>query len=416
MQPENQHIHMKILNALPGILLILVIFQYNSSSAFTINNKYSADSIYKSVDSINEEKSISLSISYVGDISGNLSGGIETGFAYLGMANLNAVIDLEKARLIKGGQIFVNASNIHASRSLTELTGDIQVSSNIDAGNYTYLQEFWYKQTLGNLELTLGLQDLNVEFACSDHGGSYINSSFGILPTISLNTSAPIFPLTTLGITAKWNISDRVTWLGTIHDGSATDLEDNPYNLKWHLKKTDHLLTVTEVQFHNNNDYLPGSYRVGAFMTNHLRKQTTEDVLADTFNVATHGFYFHIDQNFWSSGNKSAGLFSQLGYTPDATSVSDYYISFGINYNGLFTESASDILGLAVGYTHFTHSDDTHQSPRLKPETVIELTYQYQISEFLFVQPDLQYIINPAGTGFNLESAFVGILRFGISI
>ncbi len=398
------------------IILVLFIFQHTSSSAFTNNNRHSIDSINKAIDTLEKEKIVLFNLSYLGDVSGNLSGGIQTGFAYMGMANLMIETDLEKARLIKGGKIFLNAANIHATRSLTELTGDIQVSSNIDAGNHTYLQELWYKQVLGNLELTFGLQDLNVEFACSDHGGSYINSSFGILPTISLNTSAPIFPLTTLGFTAKWNITDKLTWLGTIHDGSATDFEDNPYNLKWHLKKTDHLLTVTEIQFHNNLENLPGSYKVGAFMTNHLRKQSPEDVLADTFNVATHGFYFHADQNFWSSGNKSAGLFSQVGYTPVETSVSDYYISLGLNYNGLFTKSGNDILGIAVGYTHFTHFEDTHQSPRLKPETVIELTYQYQVNDFFFIQPDLQYIINPAGTGANLESAFVGILRLGVSL
>ena len=93
----------------------------------------------------------------------------------------------------------------------------------------------------------------------------------------------------------------------------------------------------------------------------------------------------------WKRNNKALGLFAQLGYSPSDVSTNNYYIGLGTNYTGLFSEKGSDILGLAVAHQHFTDG--------LSSETTIELTYHYQLTKNIFIQPDIQYVINPAGTG-----------------
>ena len=166
------------------------------------------------------EEAFSFEASYVGDLINNLSGGIKTGSSYLGMANLRLGFDTGKAGLWNGGQFYVNAANTHGATPSADMLGDMQVISNIEAGNHSYLQELWYKQALNKVELTVGLQDLNVEFANSQYGSLFMNSSFGILPVISTNFSAPIFPLTTLGVTAKWSPSEKISILGAVYDGN----------------------------------------------------------------------------------------------------------------------------------------------------------------------------------------------------
>ena len=42
----------------------------------------------------------------------------------------------------------------------------------------------------------------------------------------------------------------------------------------------------------------------------------------------------------------------------------------------------------------------------LSPEMVVEFTYQSQITPWLVVQPDIQYLINPSGSS-QLSNAFV---------
>jgi porin len=131
---------------------------------------------------------VEFSATYVGDVVGNTIGGITTGVKYLGTANLSISLETEKANWWKGGQFYVKGGNTHGASPSEELIGEFQIISNIDGGgNHTYLFECWYKQKIGNVNLTFGLQDLNAEFANTDNASYYINSSFGIPSTIPEN-------------------------------------------------------------------------------------------------------------------------------------------------------------------------------------------------------------------------------------
>lgn len=346
--------------------------------------------------------SIAFEASYVGDIINNITGGIQTGSTYVGMANIGMGIDFEKAGFWNGGFFYINTANTNGSSPSSELLGDMQVVSNIEAGEHTYIQELWFKQSMGKLELTLGLQDLNVEFANIEHGALFLNSSFGILPTISANIPAPIFPLTALGMTAKWNISDRVSWLNAVYDGEPTDFDSNPYNTKWEFKSGDGLLAITELQFNPVINSLPATYKVGLFSHNHLLEKNIPDSLDHTIN----GVYGHIDQKLWVNGNQCVGYFVQLGYCPSPMSEIISYFGGGITYSGMLKKSGEDTLGIAVANANFRGGQ--------KSETTLELSYCIPLISNIFVQPDVQYIFNPAGTSEPLDNCLTFNIRFGL--
>jgi porin len=48
-------------------------------------------------------------------------------------------------------------------------------------------------------------------------------------------------------------------------------------------------------------------------------------------------------------------------------------------------------------------------------EIVLELTYQYELAPHLIVQPDLQYIVQPGGTG-HIPDAFVLGVQIAINL
>jgi len=344
---------------------------------------------------------------YVGDNVNNLSGGIKQGSCYLGMANFRLLFDSEKAGLWKGGQFFINAANTHGAEPSANLVGDMQVASNIEAGDHTFIQELWFKQNFKHFEITVGLQDLNVEFAASDYGSLYLNSSFGILPVISANVPAPIFPLTSLGITAKWTFSDKTTWLLACYDGNPTDFDYNPYNLNWQFNSGDGILIVSEIQQKYKFNDNEGTCKLGIYNHNHLVDKQFNPEFPDSLNNSIFGVYTYVDQVLWQKGVKELGFFAQLGYSPSSISFNNYYIGLGINYKGVCSKSGSDILGLAVA----------HESlyGELGKETTLELSYQYPLCDNIFIQPDFQYIINPSGKSSNLKNAFLANLRFGFS-
>ncbi|HEY9123207.1 MAG TPA: carbohydrate porin [Bacteroidales bacterium] len=355
----------------------------------------------------NSDDPLLLEASYTCDNVSNLAGGIKTGYGYLGMATIRIGFDTEKAGLWKGGQLFVNAANTHGATPSADLLGDMQVASNIEAGNHTYLQEFWLKQAVGHVELTVGLQDLNVEFANSEHGALFLNSSFGILPIISGNVAAPIFPLTSLGLTAKWNITEKTSWLNAAYDGSPTDFDYNPHNIKWEFVSGDGLLAISELQQSLDIVGLPGTYKLGIYSHSHIVENNFNSTLADSLNYNTFGAYVYADQKVWAQAERSLGFFVQAGYSPSKISVNNAYIGIGANLTGMLSKAKDDVLGLAVAHENFNNG--------LGSETTIELTWQKQLFRNIFIQPDLQYIIKPSGKNSGLENCLAGIIRLGLA-
>ncbi len=222
-------------------------------------------SIMAQADSIDSSRIIEPELSYTGDLFQNIRGGIKAGTAYLGMINVRIAFSTGAAHLWNGGKFFFNGANTHGARPSVDYLGDLQVASNIEAGDHTFVQELWYKQSWTHLEITGGLQDLNVDFINSSGCALFLNSSFGVMPTVSGNIPAPIFPLTSLGLSSKWDISTKYSLLMAIYDGSATNFKDNPHNLKWNLGKGEGVLFFGEIQHSFNPGNLPGTYKAGIY-------------------------------------------------------------------------------------------------------------------------------------------------------
>lgn len=345
--------------------------------------------------------------SYTGDFVSNIRGGLTTGSRYLGMASLSLLFDTRQAGLWRGGELFINAANTHGSQPAAELTGDRQVISNIEAGNLTYLHEFWYKQRAGNFELTAGLQDLNADFALSDHGSLFLNSSFGILPVISGNISAPIFPQTNLGLTLKYTFNEKFTLLAALYDGDPVNAESNPHNLTWKISIRDKALGITEIQFITGHDHLPATIKAGLFFAGHLPGIRSKTDRPDTISGAVSGFYGYADKKLWQKNGSEGGFFIQAGFSPSVQSINRWYLGAGCAMTGIFDKKGRDYIGLAAACAYYSDIDAS--------ETAIELVYNYSITENIFLQPDIQYIVNPSGYDSHLPDALAGNLRFGIS-
>ncbi|MDR0982794.1 MAG: carbohydrate porin [Culturomica sp.] len=334
--------------------------------------------------------------SYVGDVVGNFSGGIKTGTTYLGMANITANLDTEKAGLWKGGEFAVNGSNTHGGEPSTTMIGDFQTVSNIEAGNHTYLYELWYKQNFGKMQITVGLQDLNADYANSEGGSLFNNSYFGIHSVCSDNVPAPIFPMTGLAVNFGWDIAEGYRWQIAVWDGYSYDWDVNPYNVKWNLSAKDGLLAVMEFQLGKSAiKNLKGSYKIGGYYY-HSTMDSEE-------SKNNYGIYFIGDQEI----SNHFTLFAQLGFSPKKYNDHSQCYGLGVNYKNFSKKRPDDVLGFALNHATFS---DNHTGN----ETVFELIYHLQVNDNIYLKPDIQYIINPAGTGEKLNNALVGMFRFGI--
>ncbi len=358
---------------------------------------------------LGHESLINLEATYIGDLANNVSGGLNKGIVYLGLGNLNLNINTKKLGLWSGVNIYINGAAAHGKSPTENLIGDFQVASNIDAGgNILYIQEFWYKQSFTNLEFTIGIQDLNAEFATSQNSAEFINSSFGIASVIADNVPCSIFPITGLGFSGKLKINENITMQMALFDGFPTGINNIENNTSEKIKSNDGLLYFTELQFTKKINNLPGSYEIGYYYHTGLTvpKEETNETLR-VFN-SNHGYYFIADQTLWQKKNRSLGLFTQLSFSPSEINIHNKYLGFGFNYSGCFKKIHNDEFGIAVAYASF-NNELNH-----KHETLIEFYYNLPLNEHIYIKPDLQYIINPLGTETIIKNAVVLFLRFGI--
>ena len=375
------------LNLIPRIQKLLLVFFLLIFSCTKLYSQYESK----------RDSSLTFEFSYIGDLVNNFHGGIKTGIAYLGFANVKTGFNTQKANWWKGGLFNLNIGNTHGGEPSANLVGDFQGVSNIEAGNHTFIYELWYKQNIGNADLTVGLQDLNANFAASKNGALFTNSSFGIQSSISDNISIPVFPLTALGVNLNWKIAEDFNFKFAIFDGTPDDFKTNPFNINWKLSKAQGYLSVAE--FQSNKSILKNqnaSYKFGVYFHEHN----------DTVAVEQHngGFYFIVDQQI----SNKISLFSQVGFSPKSINLHNHYFSLGANYRGIIKNRPEDQFGFAFAYAGI---DDNI----IGSETAIELTYLFQISKNYYLRPDIQYIINPAGTKEKLENSFVGFIRFGVN-
>lgn len=361
-------------------------------------------------DTVTKKSPISFEAAYTGDIVRNFSGGIKKGNSYLGLANLRVSFDTKAAHLWNGGRLFINAANAHGGDPTATLVGDFHTVSNIEADELTYLHELWYSQTFNNFEIVAGLQDLNTDYVSSEFGGMFINSTFGTPSTIADNVPSPIFPLTSVGISFKWTVSETGTWKIAAFDGLPTESSRNQHNLNWQFNKNDGIFAVTEYQLTPvTRNGLKGSYRAGIYYHSQLILSDEVNDRAKLYNYNT-GLYIIADQMIYqkSGSNEGLGIFAQLAISPKAINTHNTYLGFGLSYQGLIKGRDEDKLGVAVTTAGF--SDKTK-----KDETVIEIGYKAQLTENFYIQPDLQYVIHPGGTDLLLKNATVGFIRFGIN-
>jgi len=372
--------------------------------------------LYGQQDSLIERKSqkeqpFLFEASYIGDSYFNAVGGLRTGIGYMGMGNLKIGFDTEKARWWKGGKFFINAASIHGKSLSGNFSGDLQVASNIDAGTHAYLHELWFQQEFEKISFTVGLQDLNADFVATENGTEFINSSFGVPPVLSGNIPVPIFPLTGLGISATWNISNTFCWQTAVFDGYQTPFEKNPYNLCWNISKDEGIFLITE--FHSNIRIhnLDGTYKTGYFYHSGLRKFDAESQNKTYLIRPNNGFYVLIDQTLMhnEAANRKIGLFVQAAFCPNKGIAYSHYFGLGANYYGIFNKKGKDVLGLAAAHVKLDITNHKH-------ETALELFYKWHFNKNISIQPDMQYIINPSLTEMLLKNTLVCLLRLHINL
>lgn len=355
---------------------------------------------------------LSFETSYVSEYVANIDGGIKKGSDYLGMIDLMATFDTEAAGLWSEGSFFVQLENTHGGTPSGTYIGDYQVASNIENGYYTYLYQLWYNQQINNFSFLLGLHDLNSEFLASDYAGEYLNSSFGIMPSVAANVPVAIFPKTTLGGIMRYQASEDLFIQAAVYDGDPMCLDTDPYFKNFALSKEEGFISIGEVAVSTlNSEGFEGTLKLGGYYHSANCSEINDP---NNELSGNYGAYFILDQMlvpFNENNLRGLGMFLYGGWAPADRNEANYSCGIGFNLMAPFNNRPDDVAGIGIAAVN-VNNVQPDLSVVTRNETTIECMYKLRVHENILIQPEMQYIINPgAGTTGDLNNATVALIR-----
>lgn len=337
------------------------------------------------------EPPLAIDLTYTADIWRAARGGVRTGTRYLDNFDIVAAADMERLVGWRGATVGVYGLYNNGA-SLGELLGDAQTASNIETGVRAFrLYEAWIDQKIGNTaSVRLGLYDLNSEFDALESSSLFMGSAHGIGTDISQSgeNGPSIFPSTSLG--ARVALSPAAGWTvrAAILDGVPGD-PARPERTAIKLGNGDGALLVGEVE---------APLKEGKLLFGHWRYTALADDVTGAGQHRNHGYYLRGESRLVpEAGDAAQGLagFFRLGIADGRTNQFSHLASAGLTYTGLIKGRDEDQLGLAAA-SAFTSRDYRRTVGADDAETVIELTYRAPLNKWLTVQPNVQYVINPA--------------------
>ncbi len=113
-------------------------------------------------------------------------------------------------------------------------------------------------------------------------------------------------------------------------------------------------------------------------------------------------------------GDQGLYFFSFLNYAPKYDNTLPFYFHTGLVYKGLIPGRDTDQLGVAFAYGEYSYYQivarrDAGQQIQQTMQAVLEVDYRLQLTKFAYVQPFLQYLIRPNGTGLVENATVLGV-------
>lgn len=363
---------------------------------------------------------IDFEASMIFDIVSNFSGGIRTGTEYPHLFNLQLTLDLGKLIGLEGGEVFALGQFEQGQLPSASLVGDYQGVDNIAiASGIAQLSQLWYRQSMleGRFSVQIGQLDYLYTFASPTAGSLFINNGMNYPATT--NISVPFYPNQSFGIVLEGKPVDQVELSLGIYDGTIPPAVGAP--------RDDFTSSGPKTFFDNVAGYfvageadfmwkLPGE-REGMIALGGWGHTGEFPKFGGGTQSGMQGFYGYVQQTLWladENDQSGPGMTAYLmgGVTQQSVNPTAWSLSGGLEWQGPIDGRPQDTAGFGFALVRFT--DDTTLFP--KPyECTLEAFYILQVTPWLSIQPDLQFVIDPGGNAVAKSDALVGILRFTVN-
>ena len=382
-------------------------------------------------------RGITYSLTYVGESLSNVTGGARRGGIAEGRLDFQFDADLGKVMDWQDATFHTNLYQIHGTGLSRYFVNNFMSVSSIEALPSSRLYEFWVEQKFldGQLGIRVGQLATDTEFAVSQTGTLFLNSTFGWPNIMASNvpSGGPIYPLAVPAVRAKYVPNRSFSLQAGIYNGDPAgpprpDNDPDPQRRNrtgTNFRTNDPALVIAEAAYayglEANDGIEPGTvtlggwYHFGGF--NSPRFDTNEGLLASpsSSGVARRfrgnsGIYGIIDQTIYrepDDPNDGASVFVRMSGSPSDRNLLNFYVDAGIGYKGLFSGRSDDTIGVAFaierisdrarGFDRDAFLFGGVSGRRRSSEALLEFSYQAVIGPGVTVQPDVQYVFRPSG-------------------
>ena len=363
-----------------------------------------------------EEKGITTNLSFVTNLAGNVSGGRDQGFTHADNLGLDFHFDLEKILGIEGASFLLNMSQRSGSSVSSVYIGNVFTVQQVFGGTTFHLIDAAWQQQLfdDKLSFRIGRIASGDDFLVSEYNYLFMSNAFCGNP-VSVFFNSPgmtAYPNATWGVVGTWKATQRFSIMAGVYNGDPGIRANNYNGVNFSLNGP--VFAMGELQYQvsglKEDNGLIGNYKLGFWYDNSVYSNFNNGGTT----TGNYGIYGLFDQLLIPFGNREEsrglGITGSVLTSPNQSiSTMPWFFTAAVCARGIFEARPDDVAGLGFIYGNFSNDLQNQQrnAQLLNPaqgvqtnESVIEATYRIALpGNSTFIQPDLQYIIRPGGTG-----------------
>jgi porin len=341
---------------------------------------------------------LNVAATYGGDLLWNVAGGARPGAMYWARLGLIFDSDLDSAVGWRGATAHMSLHALHGVGLAGDRVESLMTVSSLAAEPNLRLFNLWIEQRLGpRASLRLGQFTAAQEFMVSSTASLFVNSTFGWPASFAadLPSGGPSYPIAAPGARLTVKPAATTTLLAAVFPGdpaghgSGDPQRRDAYGLNsFRLSGRPFVMAEAAWQAPVVTVKLGGWVHFDRFADVRPRPPGAPPAEHD----GNSAVYAILDAPLWTAPAEPHRVlhgFLRGSLSPADRNRIDRYLDAGLALSAPFASRSDDTAGLAVGYA------------RLQPdggaETVIEASYQAQLTKAVAVQPDLQLVLHPNG-------------------
>jgi porin len=352
-------------------------------------------------------------------VASNVAGGINQGTAYAQDIYFGTELNLERLLGLKGWTFRLTGID-RAGASINQNVGSIYSVMQLVGGQTIFLygvslEKKWWND---KLSLKFGRITATDDFAGSPLYGLYLNNSIdGQIRAVLLDGVMTSYPFPVWGARLAYSPTPGFTAKVGVYQLTPYMFDPSRNGLDFSFAESG-ISVFTELDWLLDWAGKPGHFAIGVNSVSYPMPNFTGGGTTNPF----FRYYLQVDQQVYQKSpdsDEGLTLFGTLAYAnQQKPALVPFQVSFGAVYQGLIPGRTQDklIFGATYGDLSNNYADQQQALGNGTPtyEMPLELGYRVQLTKFAYIQPDIQYVIRPGGTG-NIPNATVIGAQFGAS-